>query len=193
VITADGAVIVGLPCGTQPNGAFIHERAYVEQGCTVGARSKIWQFASLSRGAVLGEDCVVAPGAMVDGSKFGDRCKIGPGVKMGPGFNIGNDVFIGPNVVLCNDAWPSASVEGFDIAKLLSGEIVAIEIENGVSIGANATILPGIQLGECCFVAAGAVCGISVPAGCVFKRDGTIAPIHPAWKMRRMRRAPEPC
>lgn len=166
---------------------FIHERAYVEMGCCIGARTQVWQFASLSRGAILGDDCVVAPGAMVDGSRFGDRCKVGPGVKMGPGFYIHDDVFLGPNVVLCNDAWPSTSTKGFDIEKLLTGQIVAIEIHDKASVGANATILPGVTLGIGSFVAAGAVCGVSVPPYSVFKRSGEIAPINPAWAKRRMR------
>jgi UDP-2-acetamido-3-amino-2,3-dideoxy-glucuronate N-acetyltransferase len=166
--------------------AFVHPLAHVD-GAEVGPGAKVWQFASITRGAIIGAECTIAPGAMVDGSHVGARSKIGPGVKMGPGFAIGSDVFIGPNVVLCNDAWPRADVTGFDLEALLNGRMVAVVIEDGASIGANATVLAGVRIGKGAFVAAGSVVSRSVPAGHLHKRDGRLVEINSAWTRRRMR------
>lgn len=168
--------------------AFIHPKAHV-QDATVGARTKVWQFASVTGGTVLGEDCSVSPAAMLHGPVFGDRCIISGGVMMGPGFVLGSDIFVGPNVTLCNDLWPTADKAGWDVEMLRDGRCVAVRVKDGASIGANAAILPGVTLGERSMVAAGAVCGQDVPAGCLFKRSGQIVEINPAWTRRRMRAA----
>lgn len=140
----------------------IHPLAHVENA-TLGARTKVWQFASVVRGAVLGEDCNVAHGAMIDGSKLGDRCVVGPNAAMGPGFLIGDDVFIGPGVVICNDRWPRTHKVGFDITPFLDGHYTVV-IGNGASIGANAVILGGVVIGAGAMIAAGTVVRQDVPA-----------------------------
>jgi len=169
-------------------GSFVHKKAHV-QDATLGEGCLIWQFASVTRGVVLGRECSVAPGAMLDGCRFGDRCRIGPSVSMGPGFQVGDDVFIGPSVTLCNDAWPSAGKDGFDAEALRSGEFVTIRVGDRAIIGANAVLLPGVTIGADAVVAAGAVCGRDVPDGHLFMRDGSIVPVQPAMRKRRMRRA----
>src|SRR3954464_5669015 len=121
--------------------AFIHERALADDSVSIGARSRVWQFASVIRGTVLGEDCTVASSATLDGPVFGDRCIISQGVAMGPGFLIGDDVFIGPNVTVCNDRWPRTYKTGFELKTFQSG-FITVRIHNWVSIGANAVILP---------------------------------------------------
>ena len=143
--------------------AFIHKFAVVDGVGRIGARSKVWQFASVIRGAILGEDCVVASGACFDGSVAGDRTIICHNLAAGPGFLLGDDVFIGPNVTLCNDAWPRAHKRGFDVSKF-DGDRWAIIIEDGATVGAGATILPGVRLGRGAMVGAGVVCGKDVPA-----------------------------
>jgi acetyltransferase-like isoleucine patch superfamily enzyme len=168
--------------------AFIHPKAHVE-GSEIGPGCKVWQFATITRGTRLGKGCSVAPFALLDGAEFGDRCVISMHVAIGAGFVIGDDCFIGPNVVFANDAWPSADKAGWDYDALASGQLVTIRIGNRVSIGANAVILPGVTLGDSCFIGAGAVCGVNVPAGHLFKRDGSIVEINPAWTKRRMRAA----
>lgn len=167
--------------------AFIHPKAHVE-GSVIGARTKVWQFASITRGAVLGNDCSVAPGAMLDGCRFGDRVLIGPSVSMGPGFLVGDDVFIGPSVTFCNDVWPVADKAGWDIEPLQDG-CWAVIVGKGASIGANAVILPGVVIGAGAFVAAGAVCGRNVPDGHLFTRDGALRPLAPRERRIRMRQA----
>lgn len=166
---------------------MIHPKAHVEN-CIIGAGTTIWQFASVMN-TTLGDDCSVAPGAMLDGPVFGDRCRIGPSVSMGPGFVVGDDCFIGPSVTLCNDAWPRADKGGFDAEALRDGSLVAVRVGKGVSIGANAVILPGVTIGDGAFVAAGAVVHCDVPPMSLWRRDGMLLPITDARRMRRMRAA----
>lgn len=168
------------------NGCFIHEKAHVE-GSHIGARSKVWQFASVIRNARLGEDCSIATCAIVDGARLGDRVIVSHGAFIDPGMVIGNDVFIGPFVALCNDAWPRAHKDGFDMEPLISGDLVTTKIEDGASIGAHAVLLPGVIIGTEAMVAAGAVVTTNVPDAHVYHRDGSIVPIDPKRAPRRMR------
>jgi acetyltransferase-like isoleucine patch superfamily enzyme len=169
--------------------AFVHPKAHVEDA-TIGPRCKVWQFASVIRGTVLGADCNVASGATLDGPVFGDRCKISQGVAMGPGFLFGNDVFVGPNVTICNDRWPRVDHDGFDIEALQRGEW-AVTVFDGASIGANAVVLPGVIIGRRAMIAAGAVVNRSVPNDHLFRRDGRIEMIGSQINMKRMWRAGE--
>ncbi|MFA5567971.1 MAG: DapH/DapD/GlmU-related protein [Trueperaceae bacterium] len=166
-----------------------NERTTPLKTATIGARTKVWQFASIGAGTVIGEDCSIWPHVMLDGPVFGDRCKVASFVAMGAGFRIGNDVFIGPSVTFANDVWPRTDQTGWDVGKLRDGSLVTIIVEDGASIGANAVVLPGVRIGAGAMVAAGAVCGADVPPGCLFKRNGQIVEINPAWTKRRMRAA----
>jgi acetyltransferase-like isoleucine patch superfamily enzyme len=152
--------------------AFIHPKAHVE-GATVGARSKVWQFASVIRGAIVGEDCNIATGACLDGSQIGDRCIIGHNVAMGPGFRVFDDVFIGPQVTLCNDAWPRAIKGDWDVSRF-NPVTFAIIIESRASIGANSVILPGVRIGFGAMIGAGSVVTKDVPARSLWKDRGIV-------------------
>lgn len=165
--------------------AFIHPKAHVENSF-IGARTKIWQFASVIRRARLGEDCVVASGATLDGCRFGDRVIVCQNVAAGPGFLIGNDVFIGPNCTLCNDIWPRAHKNFFDTKELRNGSL-AIIIESNVSIGANSVILPGVIIGFNSMIAAGSVVSKTVPDNSIHARDGQIIPLLDENKRVRKR------
>jgi acetyltransferase-like isoleucine patch superfamily enzyme len=154
----------------------------------VGPRTRIWQFASVIRGTILGADCNVASCALLDGARFGDGCIVGQGVAIGPGFVIGDNVFIGPNVTFCNDRWPSTDKDGFDAEKLRNG-FVTIRVGNTASIGANSAILPGVEIGTGAIVAAGAIVNRSVPSWHLFTRKGTIHPIGSDRDYTRMLRA----
>jgi acetyltransferase-like isoleucine patch superfamily enzyme len=167
--------------------AFIHERAHVD-GAFIGPRTSVWQFASVIRGTVIGEDCNITSGVLLDGCTMGDRCIVGQNCAIGPGFEIANDVFFGPNVTLCNDRWPAVSKEGFR-PDLLRRGYVTIRIKDGASIGANAVLLPGVTIGKRAMVAAGAVVHCDVPDDYLFGRDGSIVKIKPEWRQRRMREA----
>ena len=166
--------------------AFIHPLAHVVDS-GVGDRTKVWQFASITRGTVIGKDCTISPFALLDGPIIGDRCSIGMHCAIGPGFVIGDDVFIGPSVTFANDAWPTTDKDGFDAEALRDGSLVVIRVGNRASIGANAVILPGVTIGEGAMIAAGAVVTCDVPAGHLFTRDRDLVEIKSAWTTRRMR------
>lgn len=171
---------------------MIHHRAYIDplakvavNSVRIGAGSRVCQFSTVIGNTVIGEDCLVWPNVMLDGPIFGDRCKIASGVVMGPGFAVGADCFIGPNAVFANDMWPSTDRAGFQLDELRLGRLCVI-VEDGVSIGANATILPGVIIGVGAVIAAGAVVDRGVPADCLFTRSGEIRRKPDDWKKRRM-------
>jgi UDP-3-O-[3-hydroxymyristoyl] glucosamine N-acyltransferase len=172
-----------------PVHCFIHPLAHVDRDTVdIGEGTRVWQFASITRGTILGKDCSVSPFAMLDGSQYGDRCVISGGVMAGAGFHVGNDVFLGPNVVLCNDCWPFASKDGYDDEALRSGEKFAVIVEDGVAIGAGAIILPGVRICAGAVVAAGSVVCENVPANTVYRRNNYTSPQVPAhWRELRMR------
>lgn len=165
--------------------AFIHPKAHVENA-TIGARTKVWQFSSVIRGTVLGEDCSVASNVTLDGLIAEDRVIFSPGVDIAAGFRIASDVFIGPNVVLCNDRWPVVSKHGFRDELLRSGEFVTVIIGRGASIGANAVVLPGVKVGNGAMIAAGSVVYRSVPENMLHTRDASLVPITPQMREKRM-------
>jgi acetyltransferase-like isoleucine patch superfamily enzyme len=163
---------------------LIHPLAYVENA-VIGARTRVRQFASVTGGTVLGEDCSVSPFAMLHGPRFGDRCRISGGVMMGPGFLVRNDVFIGPNVTVCNDSWPRVHKDRFDPDAFADHPCVVIE--DGASIGANAVILPGVRIGAHAMVVAGAVVAADVKAGHLYGLSGAQGPIGSEDTKVRMR------
>ena len=154
--------------------AFIHPKAHVLDAI-IGARTNVWQFSSVIRGAVLGDDCSVSSCVTIDGSVYGDRCVFRPGVDIGPGVLAGNDVFFGPKITVCNDLWPRTHKRGYDMDALRAAPVVIIA--DGVSIGAHACILPGATLGAGCMIAAGAVVSRSVPPRHLHRLNGQVEPI----------------
>lgn len=167
--------------------AEVHPEAHIGFA-QIGARTRVWQFASVIRGAVVGEDCSIATQAIVDGSIMGHRCIVSHGAFVDPGMRIHDDVFIGPHVSLCNDFWPRTDKDGwFDMADLVSGKITVIEIASGASIGANAVVLPGITIGYGAMVAAGAVVTQDVPPLHLYRRDGSMTRIASTRPVNRMR------
>lgn len=127
----------------------IHPTADVDPDAAVGARTSIWNWTKVREGATVGQDCSIGQHGYVDTNVvIGDRCKIQNAVNMYDGLSIGSDVFIGPAVTFTNDLHPRA---------LGDWEITRTLIEDGASIGANATIVCGVTLGTGCMVGAGAV------------------------------------
>lgn len=169
--------------------ALVMQGAHVQMGCTIGARTRVWQFASVIRKAIIGEDCRIAAGACVDGSQIGNKTIISPCAFIAPGMWIGDEVFIGPFVGLCNDAWPRAGKDGFDVEPMINGDFTTTRIHGGASICMGAVILPGITIGACAMVAANAVVVRDVPDFTLYHRDGTMVPIDLNKRPTRMREA----
>lgn len=170
----------------------MHHLASADEDVLLGDGCQIWQFASIIRGAVLGADCVIGAGAMIDGARLGDRCHVGAGAILVPGVSIGSDVFIGPGAIFCNDAWPSVDKACFDLDELLRGDRIVIRVEDGASIGAGAIILPGVTIGKGAMVGAGAVVSGELPDGWLWKRHDsaeTVRTIDPNKINVRMKTA----
>jgi len=161
---------------------MIHPKAHVEVPKNVSDTATIWQFASVTGDTWIGAETVVSPFAMLHGPFIGRRCRISGGVMMGPGFVIGDDVFIGPNVTLCNDAWPRASKIGYDVESLATRP--AVVVHNGASIGANAVILAGVTIGANAMIAAGSVVHADVPAGMLWINGGYRMQAYDGERMR---------
>jgi UDP-2-acetamido-3-amino-2,3-dideoxy-glucuronate N-acetyltransferase len=137
---------------------FIHERALVETD-SVGAGTRIWAFAHVLAGAVIGADCNVCDHTFIEGDVIvGDRVTLKSGVYLWDGLRVEDDVFIGPQATFTNDARPR-SRQPF--------ERLYTTLRRGASIGAGAVILPGLTIGERAMVGAGAVVTRDVDAGAV--------------------------
>lgn len=149
--------------------ALIHEKALIEQGVCIGARTRVWAFTHLLPGSRIGEDCNICDHVFVENDVIiGDRVTIKCGVQLWNGIYVEDDVFIGPNTTFTNDPFPRS--------KLYPAEFLQTIVRKGASIGAGAVILPGIIIGEKAMVGAGAVVTQSVPAGAVMV--GNPARIH---------------
>lgn len=155
----------------------IETMTFIGSDVSIGDNTRIWQFASVIRGAVIGKKCNVGAGAIIDAARVGDNVLIGAGAQLHPGTVIGDNVFIGPGVIFCNDRWPRVSKDGFDSEALLSGTMITVQVCDGASIGAGAVILPGVRIGKDATVAAGARVDESVPDNHLAKREGDIVPI----------------
>jgi acetyltransferase-like isoleucine patch superfamily enzyme len=139
------------------NGSFVHESAIVEPGVTIGAGTMIWHHSHLRVGATLGERCVIGKNVFVDaGVAIGNGVKIQNNVSVYRGVHLADDVFVGPSAVFTNDRFPRAASADWEVAETWVG--------HGASIGANATLVSGIEVGEWGTVAAGAVVTRSVAA-----------------------------
>jgi UDP-2-acetamido-3-amino-2,3-dideoxy-glucuronate N-acetyltransferase len=138
---------------------FIHALADV-QTQNIGQNTKFWQFVVVLAGARIGADCNVCSHCFIENDVvIGDRVTIKNGVQLWDGLRVGDDVFIGPNVTFSNDKFPRS--------KKHQAEVVRTEVEPGASLGAGATILPGLRIGRNAMVGAGAVVTRSVPPNAI--------------------------
>lgn len=143
-----------------PDNFFIHPQAILEPGVNVGAGTRIWAFAHILPGAVIGADCNICDHVFIENDvKVGDRVTIKSGVQLWDGVQVEDDVFIGPNATFTNDAFPRS--------KQYPEKFVRTTIKRGASIGANATILPGLVIGANALVGAGAVVTRDVPPNAI--------------------------
>jgi UDP-2-acetamido-3-amino-2,3-dideoxy-glucuronate N-acetyltransferase len=137
---------------------FVHESSYVDDGAVVGTGTKIWHFSHVMPGAVIGARCNLGQNVVVmPGTKIGDNVKIQNNVSIYEGVELEDDVFCGPSCVFTNVLNPRAHVSR-------KREYRRTLVKRGGSIGANATIVCGVTLGEFAFIGAGAVVTADVPA-----------------------------
>jgi UDP-2-acetamido-3-amino-2,3-dideoxy-glucuronate N-acetyltransferase len=139
---------------------YVHPTAVVDRGARIGPGTKIWHFAHVTAGAVIGADCVVGHGCYIGDVTIGDRVRIQNQVSVFNGVTLEDGVFCGPSCVFTNVINPRAEVPRKD-------EFRPTRVRRGASIGANATILCGVEIGEHAFVGAGAVVTRDVLAFCL--------------------------
>lgn len=138
---------------------FCHPNSLCESE-SIGKGTRIWAFAHVLPGAVIGEDCNICDGVFVEGNVVvGDRVTVKCGVQLWDGVRLANDVFVGPNATFTNDRFPRSRQHPEAYPETF--------VEAGASIGANATILPGIRIGSGAMVGAGAVITRSVPPNAI--------------------------
>jgi UDP-2-acetamido-3-amino-2,3-dideoxy-glucuronate N-acetyltransferase len=130
---------------------FVHESAYVDEPCEIGKGTKIWHFSHIMKDVKIGEKCIFGQNVFVaSGVVVGSNVKVQNNVSIYTGVVIEDDVFLGPSCVLTNVTNPRSQI----VRHSLYEKTV---FRRGATIGANATIVCGIELGRYCFVAAGAV------------------------------------
>jgi UDP-2-acetamido-3-amino-2,3-dideoxy-glucuronate N-acetyltransferase len=134
---------------------YVHHQAICETK-SVGKNTCIWAFAHVLPNAVIGEDCNICDGVFIENDVFvGNRVTVKCGVQLWDGLTVEDDVFIGPNVTFTNDIFPRSKIHLEQFPKTI--------IRKGASIGANATILPGLEIGASAMIGAGSVITRSVP------------------------------
>jgi UDP-2-acetamido-3-amino-2,3-dideoxy-glucuronate N-acetyltransferase len=135
---------------------FVHPQGICESE-KIGENTKIWAFTHVLPGAKIGTDCNICDHVFIENDvEVGSRVTIKSGVQLWDGVTLEDDVFIGPNVTFTNDRYPRSKQYPESFAKTL--------VREGASIGANATLLPGITIGKMAMVGAGAVVTQDIPA-----------------------------
>jgi UDP-2-acetamido-3-amino-2,3-dideoxy-glucuronate N-acetyltransferase len=136
---------------------FVHESSYVDDGATIGKGSKVWHFSHVMPGAIIGERCNLGQNVVVmPGTRIGNNVKIQNNVSIYEGVELEDDVFCGPSMVFTNVFNPRSHISR-------KNEYRRTLVRRGSSIGANATIVCGVTLGEFAFIGAGAVVTSDVP------------------------------
>jgi acetyltransferase-like isoleucine patch superfamily enzyme len=134
---------------------FKHEKSICETD-EIGSGTRIWAFTHILSDVVIGKNCNICDHVFIEsGVRIGDNVTIKSGVQLWAGTTIEDDVFIGPNVTFTNDKYPKSRNSNFDLLKTI--------IRKNSSIGANSTILPGLEIGPGSIVGAGAVLTKNLP------------------------------
>lgn len=135
----------------------IHQSAYIDDGVTIGPGTAIWHFCHILGDVEIGRNCSIGQNVMIGPRvRIGNNCKIQNNVSLYEGVTLDDDVFCGPSCVFTNVLIPRAHVSR-------KSEFKATRVCKGATIGANATIVCGHELGAYCFVGAGAVVTGNVP------------------------------
>jgi UDP-2-acetamido-3-amino-2,3-dideoxy-glucuronate N-acetyltransferase len=130
---------------------FAHETAVIDEGCKIGRGTKIWHFSHIMSNCTLGENCNIGQNVVVSPDVvLGNNVKVQNNVSLYTGVVCEDDVFLGPSMVFTNIVNPRSAI-------IRKGEYVKTIVRKGASIGANATIVCGHDIGEFAFIGAGAV------------------------------------
>lgn len=136
---------------------FAHESAYIDEGCTIGEGTKIWHFSHIMPQSVIGKHCNIGQNVVISpGVVLGDNVKVQNNVSIYTGVICDHDVFLGPSCVFTNVINPRSAV-------VRKSEYRKTHVGRGASIGANATIVCGNNIGQYAFIGAGAVVTKEVP------------------------------
>lgn len=137
---------------------FAHETAVIDEGCQIGAGTKIWHFSHIMAGCVIGHSCNIGQNVLVSPqARLGNNVKVQNNVSVYTGVVCEDDVFLGPSMVFTNILNPRSAV-------VRKNQYQETLVKKGASIGANATVLCGISIGTYAMVGAGAVVTKDVPA-----------------------------
>jgi len=137
---------------------FKHDKALVHPNAKVGEATRVWAFANILEGAIIGRGCNVCDGCFVEkGAIVGNNCTIKNNVALFDGVTLEDDVFVGANTTFINDRIPRANQQD-------DWTLEKVTVKKGATLGANSTILCGVTIGEYAFVGAGSVVTKDVPA-----------------------------
>src|ERR1035437_10856549 len=130
---------------------FAHETAVIDDGCKIGKGTKIWHFSHIMKGSEIGENCNIGQNVVISpGVKLGKNVKVQNNVSIYTGVTCEEDVFLGPSMVFTNIINPRSHI-------IRKEQYARTLVRKGASIGANATIVCGNEIGEYAFIGAGAV------------------------------------
>lgn len=151
--------MIGNPAAGEAGvGVMLHPDARCESA-QVGVGTRVWAFAHVLDGAVIGEDCNICDAAFIEGgATIGNRVTVKNQVMVFAGVTVEDDVFLGPGVVFTNDMHPRAFI------RKRHDELLSTRVRSGATLGAGSVVICGITIGEYAFVAAGAVVTRDVPA-----------------------------
>jgi len=136
---------------------FVHESSYVDEPCQIGKGTKIWHFSHIMKNSVIGENCNIGQNVVISPDvQLGNNVKIQNNVSVYTGVVCEDDVFLGPSMVFTNVINPRSGV-------IRKEEYMKTVVKKGASIGANATIVCGNNIGKYAFIGAGAVVTKEVP------------------------------
>ncbi len=136
---------------------FSHPTATIDEGAVIGEGTRVWHYAHVRKGATIGKNCIIGKSSYIDeGAVMGDNVKVQNFVSIYHGVTLGDDVFVGPSATFTNDLYPRAAL--WDASRL-----VKTLVGRGASIGANATVVCGLKIGEYAMIGAGSVVTKDVP------------------------------